>query len=192
MRIGVFDELFQVFDVAGQGIGLTVTRTIPVIWQEPAQRHVVFFIQINHLPRTELVIILPVSAFAVQRLQNPLAFQILGHVFRIVFLVKLTIRELVGATSAFRDFNPDIAVEGIQMCFIKAVLRHHQWRAGQLVVAFDQALRGIGKNVKGIEAVFVMAKFNRTIISGIEIIRARCESITQHAIAIRGPVERHR
>ncbi len=116
---GVIAQLLQVADVAVERLGLSVSRTVSVVGQKPAQRHVVGGVTVDDRARRELVVIL----LAVERLFH-------AAVIALALLVTLAVLERY---AVFR-LDPIVAVVGVEVTLVKAEFREKNGVARQLVV----------------------------------------------------------
>src|SRR6185437_9660280 len=115
---------------------LSISRTITVIWQNPAERKVVRGIPVNHCARRKLVVIF----FTVKRLFD-------AAVVFMAFFISLAIFKQNAACVLL----PVIPVVCIQMTFIKSEFRQQDRVTRQLIKITEQGCRFFINHKKYIE-----------------------------------------
>ena len=137
----VICQALQVLDVAVQRFGLSIAGSVAVVRQQPAERHIMILIAVDHGTCGELVVVL----FAVQRFFDT----------AVVFLAFL-VAFAVFKKDTFFVFHPVVAVVGIQMSLVETELRQQHRVTGQLVEIVQQGDSAVVNHIEGIQIVRVV------------------------------------
>ena len=167
-------QAFQVCNVPVQSIRLSVPGAVAVVREEPAQRHVMGLVTVDHGAGGKLVVVqLSVQGFP----DSPVVL--------LAFLVSLAVFK----QDAFFIFLPVVPVVGIQMTLVEGEFGQQHGISRQLVKLSQQVDRSVVNHEEDIQIVFIMAEIDGAFFFGAKVILPLLERMPQKAVAVRGPVE---